>query len=199
VNARCRTAVAIAFALGFALVACVPARAPARAEGFRWPTQPGWKEETIPFPLDFAPALPYRGVEELRFMPGFFDPRSRGFWSYVFVWWIEGTPKIDTATLTSDLRAYFVGLARAAAEDKFPVDASQFQVNLVPGDPGTFSGSLHVLDAFATRRFLDLSARGAVTTCAGHTAVLFMIAPEPWTPEKTQALDASARAFVCAK
>ena len=37
-----------------------------------WAVPVGWKAETIPFPLGFAPGLAYRGVEELRFPPGFF-------------------------------------------------------------------------------------------------------------------------------
>src|SRR5262245_24178101 len=41
--------------------------------GFDWPVPAGWKHETIPFPLGFAPGLPFHGVEELRFAPGFFD------------------------------------------------------------------------------------------------------------------------------
>src|SRR5262245_33462421 len=34
---------------------------------FQWPIPEGWQHETIPFPLEFAPDLPYQGVEELRF------------------------------------------------------------------------------------------------------------------------------------
>lgn len=58
--------------------------APAQEEGavaFDWPVRDGWKGETIPFPLGFAPDLPYRGVEELRCPPGFFEPNSSHFWS----------------------------------------------------------------------------------------------------------------------
>jgi len=182
------------------LLACSPARAPDAAPArFTWPTPAGWKHETIPFPLDFAPELPYRGVEELRFMPGFFDPNSSGFWSYAFVWWIEGQPKLDTAVLTSNVHTYFVGLARAVAEGKFPVDPSTFQVSLVPGEGRSFSGTLRVLDAFKTHKDIDLLARIRITECADHTAVLAAIAPPPWTPEKTEALEGCVRAFDCTR
>jgi hypothetical protein len=187
-------------ALAACLLACSPARAPEQgAPGFTWPVPPGWKKETIPFPLDFAPELPYRGLEELRFMPGFFDPNSRGWWSYAFVWWIEGQPKLDTALLTSNMRAYFIGLARAVAEGKFPVDPSTFQVSLVPGEAQTFNGTLHVLDAFKTHKDIDLLARIRITECGDHTAVMAAIAPPPWTPEKAEALEGCTHAFRCTR
>jgi hypothetical protein len=181
------------------LLACGGDRTPPDTPraSFAWPVPDGWKKETIPFPLDFARELPYRGVEELRFMPGFFDPASSGFWSYTFAWWIEGHPVLDTATLTSNLHAYFLGLARAVAEGKFPVDDMAFQVSLVPGERRSFSGALRVLDAFTTRKPIDLLARAEVTSCGAHTVVLFRIAPPPWTPAKAAALDGSARAFRC--
>jgi len=42
----------------------------------------GWRSEVIPFPLDFAPAIHHGGLEDLRFPPGMFDPRSPDYWSY---------------------------------------------------------------------------------------------------------------------
>jgi hypothetical protein len=41
-----------------------------------WETPAGWRTETIPFPLEFAPSIAHAGVEELRFPPGFLDPES---------------------------------------------------------------------------------------------------------------------------
>jgi len=187
-------------AVAACLLACSPARAPEQtAVSFTWPVPTGWKKETIPFPLDFAPELPYRGVEELRFMPGFFDPSASGWWSYAFVWWIEGRPRLDTAVLTDNFRTYFIGLARAVAEGKFPVDPATFQVSFVPGEGRTFNGTLRVLDAFKTHKDVDLLARIRVSECGDHTAVLAAIAPPPWTPEKSEALEACTRAFQCAR
>jgi hypothetical protein len=40
---------------------------------FYMPVPDGWRTETIPFPLDFAPELKYEGVEELRFSPWMFE------------------------------------------------------------------------------------------------------------------------------
>ena len=37
---------------------------------FFLPTPEGWRTETIPFPLEFAPEIKYEGLEELRFALG---------------------------------------------------------------------------------------------------------------------------------
>ena len=68
---------------------------------------PGGVEEgrTIPFPLDFAPNLPYRGTEELRFAPGFFDPSAAGSWSYAFVWFVDRTRAVHCLACSSSSSA----------------------------------------------------------------------------------------------
>ena len=55
---------------------------------FHLPTPEGWRTETIPFPLEFAPELDYEGVEELRFAPGMFTEGAEDYWTYAFVWWL---------------------------------------------------------------------------------------------------------------
>ena len=43
------------------------------APPFTMPTPEGWRNETIPFPLEFAPNLGYEGIEEIRFSPGMME------------------------------------------------------------------------------------------------------------------------------
>ncbi|MBZ0233808.1 MAG: hypothetical protein K8M05_15880, partial [Deltaproteobacteria bacterium] len=76
-----------------------------------WVVPEGWRAETIPFPLEFAPSLPYRGVEELRFPKGFFEPEDDWYFSYAFVWYVLAPGPADAEALERDLVAYFRGLA----------------------------------------------------------------------------------------
>lgn len=77
---------------------------------FHFPTPDGWGDELISFPIDFAPSITYKGEEHLRFTPGWGKPESGEFWSYCFVWWIEGDSKITSESLEKDLQAYYAGL-----------------------------------------------------------------------------------------
>src|SRR5262249_28234056 len=83
-----------------------------------WSTPAGFRGETIPFPLDFAPGVAPTGVEELRFAPGFLDPAAPGYWSYAFVWRPADPAALDAAALGAELTAYFRGLIDAVDQAK---------------------------------------------------------------------------------
>src|SRR5258706_6245682 len=88
----------------------------------KWPVPPRWRTEVIPFPLDFAPSLAHKGVEEIRFPPGFFDPASPDRWSYAFVWRLDDAADLAPAVLGAELKTYFEGLTKAVdPEGKAPV------------------------------------------------------------------------------
>jgi hypothetical protein len=164
---------------------------------FTWPVPPKWKEEKIPFPLDFAPALPYRGVEELRFAPGFFDPAAPGFWSYAFVWWIDSGPVVTETSLRDHLQEYFVGLTSAVAKDHFEVDTSKIRVDALRMTGERFEGSIRTIDAFKTRREIALTTHGVVSSCAGHRYVLVSASPRPAGDPIWSDLEAVTAGFHC--
>src|SRR5262245_48641243 len=83
-----------------------------------WPVPEGWKSETIPFPLDFAPSLAHRGVEELRFPPGFLKAGAPNRWSYAFEWNLQDSADLDADTLGRELVEYFRGLLVNVDGDK---------------------------------------------------------------------------------
>jgi hypothetical protein len=176
------------------LAACSNARAPTPAfappppetqssPDFDWPVPAGWAQETIPFPLDFAPELPYRGVEELRFAPGFSKPDASTFWSYCFVWWIEEPPSFDPRSISAALRDYFRGLTLAVGKDKFSFDPEHFRVELAPKserDRNVLVGQIHTYDAFVTGEPIVLNVEALLRTCprAGRSAVTFLLSPK---------------------
>lgn len=178
-----------------------PAPAPEQGDApFDWPIHDGWKGETIPFPLGFAPDLPYRGVEELRFAPGFFDADSSHVWSYVFVWVIE-PPLPDATAIERDLAVYFEGLARAVSEGKHDLSGVAFTA-AIDGDEATgFTGTAAAFDAFKTGRPLTLHLRAAAAPCptSGQRALVVRLSPRP--PAEDDAvwkdLDAVAAEFRC--
>ncbi len=162
---------------------------------FTWPVPDGWKSETIPFPLEFAPDIPHRGVEELRFAPGFFEPHAPGYWSYAFVWAVTGEHPVDMATLEGELTAYFRGLTAAVAKDKkgLPaLDLARVQAHL--GADGR--GSVVTFDAFGDGRQIDLTIAVEVQACGGGKVVRVAASRSggtPITPSPAEVLDR----FVC--
>ena len=154
------------------------------AATIEWSVPAGWMHETIPFPLEFAPGLPYRGTEELRFAPGFSKPVSVSFWSYAFAWSLENPPRFDAATLAPVLREYFSGLALAVGKEKYPMDPERFRVELAPRteDGRTIlAGHVWTYDAFATGEPIDLEVEARLRDCpkAGRPVLTFLFSPKP--------------------
>jgi hypothetical protein len=177
--------------------ASAPADTEATALPFEWPTLPGWRSETIPFPLDFAPEIPYAGLEELRFAPGMFTAGSDEFWTYAFVWWLEGDVRFDAETLNAKLVDYYEGLS-LAVEDSAGFDpkdavASASLVEKEPADARTlaepgeresarrFHGTISTHEPFVTHTRIDLIVDAEIFRCAkrDHTVGIFLVSPKP--------------------
>lgn len=140
----------------------------ARAEGpgvkpsFTWPVPTGWKAETIPFPLDFAPSVRHTGVEELRFSPGFGNPDAPDNWTYALAWVLEDKASFTAETLERELTVYFKGLSMAVGAKKFSFDASHFSAHIrmrpAAGAPEAreLFGTVETYDCFRTGKPITL-------------------------------------------
>jgi len=175
---------------------------PPEATSFEWPIPAGWKHETIPFPLDFAPMLPYHGIEELRFMPGFFKADAPDFWSYTFVWWLADPPALDAPTLSAALTPYFRGLATAVGQGKYTFDPQRFRADLTAWDSETqriVAGEVWSYDPFATGQELMLHVEVSMKHCplSKRDALVFLLSPKPASDPVWAELRACAESWRC--
>ena len=65
---------------------------------YKLPFPDGWNVERFSIPIDFAPGIAYKGVEDIRFAPGWGDKKSEEYWSYCFLWWLNPDAKIDATS-----------------------------------------------------------------------------------------------------
>lgn len=171
--------------------------AAAPAKPALWPTPEGWKSETIPFPLEFAPSITHRGAEELRFPPDFLEPGEPGYWSYTFTWRTEDPAQLDAAAIGAELTAYFKGLI-AAVDQAGRIDAAKREsiaARAEPDGPGRWKLTAHVHDAFRTAAPVDLVGWAARTSCGAGALWVFVLAPAD-SPRRAE-LDELARSAGC--
>jgi hypothetical protein len=152
----------------------VTATAPSDTTPWRLPA--GWKQETIPFPLGFAPGLAHRGVEELRFPPGFLDEAAANRWSYTFVWRLDDPATMDAATLGDELAVYFRGLLAAVDGDKHRLDPALITTTAKP-DGDHVALTAHVIDTFRSAGPVDLVGTARRTSCGAGSLWTFVLAP----------------------
>jgi len=160
-----------------------------------------WGTEKISFPISFAPKIPYTGTEELRFTPGWSDVNSDEYWSYTFLWFIDGAPKVSSDILQLHFAAYFDGLfktnnkTRPAGEDGF-TKVQVKKVKAVSNDNESYEATISTLN-FVTGKPITLLARIHVRNYPdkGHSALLFELSPKPYNQEVWQKLDAVVDGF----
>jgi hypothetical protein len=146
-----------------------------------WPIPAGWKSETIPFPLGFAPGLAHRGVEELRFPPGMFDRTAPDYWSYAFVWRTDDAAMLAAPILAAELTAYFRGLIAAVDEKKQQVKSiDDIWVKVTGEGEGEkrFSLAINLYDAFSDGGLVALDGWAQRTPCGEGSLWVFVMTPE---------------------
>ena len=160
-----------------------------------WELPAKWRAEVIPFPLDFAPSIAHRGFEELRFPPGFFDPKAGDYWSYAFVWRTDDAANLDAKAVGDELTVYFRGLIAAVDEKRQITARDSIVASAEKGSDGSFALRAHVFDAFKTAQPLDLTGWAERRACGTGALWIFVLAPARTTIRSQ--LDAIARGARC--
>lgn len=137
-----------------------------------------WGKELIKFPIHFAKEINYSGIEELQFPKGWSDEESDDYWSYVFVWKIDGDKKISSEQLVTDLQYYFDGLMKVnnrTPDDRF----SKTKVFLRESKDG-YIGEVQTIDNFFTKQSMTLYVTIEQSLCkkTGQNNILFRLSPK---------------------
>jgi len=159
------------------------------------------------FPLEWSPTLNHKGFEDLAFAPGFDDPTSPEYHSYLLFWWLEGKATFTADELQTEMVTYFRGLAEQRgrnnhfAPDLARVTARYTPTRTLPGLLGgaqatNFSGQVTVVDRKGN--IVALSSEISVAQCGSdHTVVYFAMSKEPRAAALWQRLDHVRDSFRC--
>lgn len=122
----------------------------------------GWKYELIPFPLGFAPEINFKGNEELLFSPGMYKKEQDDYFSYVFVWQVEGRDALSLTEIEQSFTQYYFGLQKAVSENKLTQEVSvRFKGNNVKSH-----GEILWVEPFVTAKPQKLNVVVTQTICA---------------------------------
>lgn len=169
-------------------------------------TLKGWDVERFLIPISFAPSIPYKGVEDIRFTPGWAKKTTDEYWSYAFLWYVDGTPTFDANTIENNLKAYYSGLIKVntdpakIADKLFPVTSSIKPRSTGKGDLKTFEGSVTMLD-YMSQQPITLNFVIHIRSCEGKdkTFVFHEISPRPYSDDVWKRLHQLWVNFKCDK
>jgi hypothetical protein len=172
---------------------------------YNLPVPAGWSREVFELPPDFAKQIKFKGVEELRFFPGWGDEKTEDYWSYAFLWWLEGNRDIDATILQDNLKILYSGLIernivqrKISKEKLFPVEVKIHNIKTAAGDLKTFEGTVHMLD-YLQQVPMILNLRIHIRDCTErtHSSIFLEISPKSFDHPNWQQLDKLYSEYEC--
>jgi hypothetical protein len=185
----------------------------AEFDGHRWeapyhlPIPKDWTIERFLVPPSFAPTIRYKGVEDIRFTPGWSKIESNEYWSYAFLWFLDDVKTFDSKTLENNLTAYYTGLFNINT-DKSKIDTTKLipvKVSINPkktenDDHKTFDGVVKMND-YMTKKPISLNLIIHIKSCEeqNKTFAFFELSPKPYSDNVWKNLDQLWLNFRCTK
>ncbi len=164
-----------------------------------------WGIERFSIPISFAKKISYKGVEDIRFAPGWAKASSENYWSYAFLWYLDDKIKINAKEIESNLQIYYTGLINAngsaiSSETVIPVVTSFIKTKKESGDLNTFVGTIKMLDYMGNKPIL-LNCKVHQKVCFGEnkTLLFYELSPQPLSHTIWQSLDKLWLDFKCKK
>ena len=170
-------------------------------------TLKGWDVERFLIPIAFAPSISYKGVEDIRFTPGWGKIETNEYWSYAFLWYLDSTQKFDPKIIEKNLVAYYTGLininidkSKITADKLVPVKVSIKTRKAEKGDLKTFEGIVNMSD-YMTQKPISLNLLIHIKSCKGQnkTFVFHELSPKPFNDNVWNALNQLWLNFKCSK
>ncbi len=180
-------------------------------DGHQWvapyylPIPKGWTVERFPVPPSFAITIPYKGVEDIRFTPGWGKIESNEYWSYAFLWFLDDIREFDSKTLENNLTAYYTGLFNINTSKSnidttklIPVQVTINSKKAEKEDDKTFEGIVKMND-YMTKKPITLNLIIHIKSCEeqNKSFVLFELSPRPYSDMVWNDLDQLWLNFKC--
>ena len=151
-----------------------------------------WQFERFALPPDFAPNIPYKGVEELRFAPGMFKKDSVDYFTYVFVAQIDSLVTISQSDIRSYLLDYYKGLCSVTAKErKLSIDTTKINAVVTkkkdaPVKEAIYEAIVNIFGVFADGAPVQLNLEiNVITKATAKKTYLFVIASPRDKTEQT--------------
>ena len=189
----------------------VKAQEPAGFDGHNWkapyhlPVPEGWHIERFLLPASFAPQIQYKGVEDIRFTPGWAKKDTEEYWTYAFLWYLESKPVTNAGIISENLNAYYTGLFRINTDStKIPAEKIKSvitelkKITAEGNDLETYSGTIDMMD-YMTIQPIRLYCKVRVQNCkdAGRSMIFYELSPQPFTHLNWKKLDNLWSGFKC--
>lgn len=183
------------------VLACVALPA-AAAQGDPIPAPENWRKESFPFPLQFAPTIPYEGIEHVRFAPSWTKFADGNGFSYVFLWDLKSRP-VTPEDVEEYLEVYFnglmknVGLQRKIGDMEKPAAVAVHPMASLEGWGQGYGVEVRTWNAFSKGEPLLLYGEIGHRYCAERMQIFFAFSRARRDQAIWEGLRAARKATTC--
>jgi hypothetical protein len=174
---------------------------------YRFVAPEGWTMEHTYLPAPFAPHVQLKGIEDIRFPPGWANASSDEYWTVAYLFWLDAGQPIDGEMLQKTLKIYYDDLVPGGlmrrdvnlpADQIPPAEVSLKKIKIEPDDLQTYTGTIKMLDYMAQKPIL-LYYMAHVKSCnAQNKTPLFLeISPKPFEHPIWKTLEGIKGKFDC--
>ncbi len=150
-----------------------------------------WEFERFSLPPVFAPAISYKGAEELRFAPGMFNKDSAAYFTYAFVVQLDNVTAISQTDIRDYILNYYKGLCYITAKDrKLVIDTAQITAAVerkknIPANETIYNASVNIFGVFADGApvKLNLEVKVMMDAAAKKSYLVFIASPREKTDD----------------
>lgn len=183
-------------------------------DGHKWeapyhlPLPEKWTYERFLIPISFALKIPYSGVEDIRFAPGWANKESDEYWSYSFLWWLDSTVYMNAEIVAKHLKSYYTGLmnvnidaAKHNLQENQLIAGTAFnKTGTAAGDQQTFIGVVEMLDYMQVKP-IKLNCIVHIKECLAEnkTAVFFELSKQSFDHSIWKEMQEIRNGFKCKK
>jgi hypothetical protein len=184
-----------------AAIACMAALL-AAAQSSPIPAPKDWREESFTFPLQFAPSIPYEGVEYVRFAPSWTRFDTENGFSYVLLWDVKTRP-VTADDVEDYLEAYFAGLMlnvgrqRKLDDKEIKTAAALHPMASLAGWEQGFGLEVRTWNAFSKGEALLLYGEAGQRACGDRMQIFFAFSRASRDRPIWDALRAARKATTC--
>lgn len=166
-----------------------------------------YRIERTSFPPPFALGIKLKGIEEIRFPPGWGTAGKDDYWSLAYLYWLNAGQNIDADVLRETLTTYFDGLVirgggpvphNIPPDKLIPTKVNIQKIRTESDDAATWSGTIDMLDYMAMKP-IRLNFLAHMKSCTGqkHTAVFVEASPKAYTDPLWTDLKKMKQNFKC--
>jgi hypothetical protein len=150
-----------------------------------------WRIERAYVPGPFSPHFGLRGVEDIRFPPGWGIAGSEEYWSVAYLFWLEPGQAVDAGVIQNNLKTYYDELIAGAQVRRNlhvppgtikPAQVTIKRLTAEPDDRETYTGTIAMYDYLAGKPIvLNYLVHLKSSSGQNHIPLFLEISPQPFT------------------